>query len=468
MTARDHLFPPPGYYPSVWPGECGGPRRQKVTRAPGLRLQPGEALAARTRRLDDDRWPVMFVLRDPGELYLQGGSRAGQNRTSYGWVEQLHPETLEPVKRSPDLPSGGHNWCGAACVHANGDIYVVNGAYAHRLTPDLEVVAERRLSVDNAHNGHLVLSDGALVAKDIQNDPARRSVFTVLSPDLEIIDRYEFPWNSVGRFSADAQDGEDHLYVTSGAEIRRLIYRDGRLSLDPDWSAGYRIAGEDQAFAWDSTLGDDCAWFMDMGENAVVRAVLAAHPIGTQAVEVLPPAALEAPDSLRPALRQTTMQRYPNGAPIHAAPQRLFRVSLRDAADRDAFVLFDQPQGNIIAPPLYDQDRRILVAFDTANRRLGAWRYHGPGDLRPLWQHPWRTTNQLTLYADTGELFVDDCTTPGRWDAVVVDVETGVERGRADTGCILSGGMWYTPGFGRDAYTSSPLGAIARLHVADG
>ena len=53
--------------------------------------------------------------------------------------------------------------------------------------------------------------------------------------------------------------------------------------------------------------------------------------------------------------------------------------------------------------------------------------------------------------------------TRGTWDAVVVDIETGRERGRVDTGCLLSGGMWYTPGLDRDLYTSSAYGGIARV-----
>jgi hypothetical protein len=68
------------------------------------------------------------------------------------------------------------------------------------------------------------------------------------------------------------------------------------------------------------------------------------------------------------------------------------------------------------------------------------------------------STSQLTLYADTGELLVDDVVPLERWDTVVIDVETGREKGRADTGCVMSGGMWYTPGFGRDFYTTTGFG----------
>lgn len=90
MTELDRSSTMPGYYPSAWPCECGGPRRQKTAAGPGLNLQPGDQLKATTRRLDG-RWPVMFVQRDAGELYLQGGALPFQGEESYGWLEKVDP-----------------------------------------------------------------------------------------------------------------------------------------------------------------------------------------------------------------------------------------------------------------------------------------------------------------------------------------------------------------------------------------
>ena len=443
MTESDHAIRLSGYYPSHWPGECGGPRRQKVTASPGLDLQPGERLVSAHRVMDDQQWPVMFVLRDPGELFLQGGTRLGQGADSFGWVQKLDPVSLETLARSPRLPSGGHNWCGAATVHENGDLYVVNGCYCHRLSPDLEVRAERRLPVDNAHNGHLILSDGNLVTKDIQNDPTRRSLFTLMDPELEVLDVFELPENSVGRFSSDRTPQSDLLYVTSSTTIYRLIYRDGKLSLDDGWRGSYDLPGEDQSFAWDSCLGSDSVWFQDMGEAPGLANVLGSHPIGTNSQRGRGPVA-------RP----------------HSAPVRVYRFSIHDSSDRDVLVPFGLPGGFIVAPPLYDQERRILVCFDSRNAKLGAWRYKGKDDYERLWVKDFRTSNQLTLYGDTGELLVDDVEPTRGWDAVVLDVETGREKGRVDTGCVRSGGMWYTPGFGRDFYTTTGGGRFARVWVA--
>ena len=159
----------------------------------------------------------MFIQRAPGELYLQCGGtfhiflqvtlqyhnlfpkgnnpfsnanlagmrpgefppryRSGKDKDKAGWLERVHPVTLETLARSPDLPSGGHIWCGGVVAHANGDLYMVNGNYVHRLTPDCKVVAERRLPLDCAYNGLLVLSDGNLVTKNLGHKPGQQCVF---------------------------------------------------------------------------------------------------------------------------------------------------------------------------------------------------------------------------------------------------------------------------------------------------
>ena len=72
MTQLDYRTPLSGYYPSTWPVECGGPRRQKLVGSPGLGLAPGESLACTTR--DMHGWSVMLVQRAPGELFVQGGA----------------------------------------------------------------------------------------------------------------------------------------------------------------------------------------------------------------------------------------------------------------------------------------------------------------------------------------------------------------------------------------------------------
>ena len=104
----------PGYWPSRWPGEDGGPRRTETPRTgAGLGIRPGERLAVTTR---EAIVATMVVLRDPGEVYLlrhTGGPDA------ISWVERIDPTTLEVLERSPDLP-GGKTWPGGVAAHANG------------------------------------------------------------------------------------------------------------------------------------------------------------------------------------------------------------------------------------------------------------------------------------------------------------------------------------------------------------
>jgi sugar lactone lactonase YvrE len=135
----------PGYYPSPWSGEDGGPHRlQAVSGRQGLAIQAGETLKIKaSRRLSTGN---MVVLRDPGEVYLMHVDtlRDKLGMHCYSHVEKLHPETLKPEKRSPRLPGG--TWRpGGFCVHRNGDLYVTFGRWTHRLNPDCELVASYKL-----------------------------------------------------------------------------------------------------------------------------------------------------------------------------------------------------------------------------------------------------------------------------------------------------------------------------------
>src|SRR6185503_17617073 len=89
----------PGYWPSPWPGEDGGPsRRQAPHRVSGLGLRDGERLEVASR--SDVFMATMTVLRDPGEVYLLRHTMGSDTVSS---VERIDPVSLETVERSPDL-----------------------------------------------------------------------------------------------------------------------------------------------------------------------------------------------------------------------------------------------------------------------------------------------------------------------------------------------------------------------------
>lgn len=71
--------------------------------------------------------------------------------------------------------------------------------------------------------------------------------------------------------------------------------------------------------------------------------------------------------------------------------------------DSCAFCLLADP-----GPPLYDPERRILVHYDTLGRTVVAHRYQAPGQLELLWKLRMRNSVQMMLYADTGELVLED------------------------------------------------------------
>ena len=435
MTLLDYQTRLPGYFPSPWALECGGPRRQKLAGSPGPRLRDGEILSSTTRRMDG--WAVMLVQREPGELFAQGGGglRRGEfpphyrpEGENFGWLERIDPVTLETRARSPDLPSGGHLWCGAVIVHENGDLYMVNGRYAHRLDVDCAVKAERQLPVDGPYNGLLVMSDGNLVMKNLGYRPGESCRFSVLEPErLEPVgDPFVIDEPCMGRFSSDLTDEGEFIYTSSSHELYRLRYEAGSLSLEKDWRGSYAIAGEDQADGWDTCVGSDSVWLMDMGR---------------------PPFWEAGPAS---------------------APQRAFRFSLGDASDRDVVDVIGRPGTFSPGPPLYDPERRILVVYDGSNGGVVALRYPQSSALEILWRNEFRNNLQMMLYADSGELVIEDARATDAKkssQAVLVDIETGIERGRAPIDAAASMGMFPCPGFARDFYVATLPGTIARIFV---
>ncbi len=390
VTGIDADGPIPGYWPCAWPGECGGPRRQKLSAAPGLDLGPDEQLVSTVRHTGVGRWPVMFVRRGEGELFLQGSHHSSP---AQGWLERVDPVTLEPVAASPMLPSGGQSWCGAVAAHANGDLYMVNGRYVHRLDHGCRVIAERELPVDAPHNGLLVLPDGNLVTKNLQREHDLPCSFTVLEPDrLELAAQVALPMPSMGRFCADRGDAGDVIYVASERYVHRLRYAGGQLSLDEAWRADYSVDGSDQSPAWDPCIGGGNLWVQDMGRPPGWRSLAA------------------------------------------TAPLRVFRFPLQDPTRREVMVPFGDRSAFSPGPSLFDPDGHVLVAYDFANGRTGAWRWTEDHGFAHQWIRNVRSGNQPFVYRDTRELVTEDAAAglaarPGQpsvnGDVVILDLDSG-------------------------------------------
>ncbi|MGZ4715098.1 MAG: hypothetical protein ACXWCB_00200 [Acidimicrobiales bacterium] len=421
--------PSPGYWSSRWPAEDGGPlRRQLPHRGPSLDLQPGEALHVESR---EAMLATMVVLRDPGEVYLLRHT-AGDGAVA--WVERIDPVTLEPIERSPDLP-GGPMWPGGLAAHANGSIYVVFGRHAHRLAPDCSLVCSRELPRDRPYNSFVVLPDGHLAAKDFAGALGPGSTprpletpseLVVLEPEeLEIVDRLELAERSIARLSADG----DQIYVVGDTSLLRVRWTaEHELVADPGFRARYRtIPG--QTYGWDAVLDAGAAWFLDDGDGSE-------RFIGT--------------------LR---------GQGTSTAPLHLVRVSL-DTGAVSLTEICGLPGGLVANPPAVDPERGIVVGYDTGNGVLAAFRFDERGQTEPLWQREQDHGCHMVRFADTGELVTFDHDRERPMDQVVVlDVESGRELARADTGSPAQSVVFSAPGFGRDLYLCS-LTTVTRVWVA--
>lgn len=429
----DRPVPGGGYWPSHWPVECGGNRRQKS--AVG-RLDAADGESTVTTR-STGRWDVMVVARDPGEWYVGGTMPAFSGPSPHGWVERFDPVSLEPIVRSPDLPCGDHVWCGAILAHANGSIYSVNGSYLHRLAhDDLRVLAERPL-VDCSHNGLLALADGSLVTKDLRLEGQGNTTVTRFDPTaLEPMGTpVRLPEGSMGRIAASlGADGVERIWIP-GTERLFVLRVDGAQLVVEDVAVRYREAGGSQGLAWDACLSGDAVWLMDCGDVPSVRHIHSTFPNGRF---VEPP-----PLSWRQS-------------PAWTGPQRILRIR---AGVVDDIAPFGTPGGGIIAPPVAIPERDVAIAWDSVNGGLAGIDTAAALDVR--WQLDVRPSMQPVVFPESGELVINDFRDGVDW-LVVVDVDTGRLLDRVDTGSRIANGMFLTAGVDRDVYYCSTL-TLARV-----
>ena len=73
----------PGYWPSPWPAEDGGPRRSAAPDGAGLAMAAGETLAVTARPAAA---ATMVVLREPGEVFVAGHTFGDD---SAFWAERI-------------------------------------------------------------------------------------------------------------------------------------------------------------------------------------------------------------------------------------------------------------------------------------------------------------------------------------------------------------------------------------------
>jgi len=422
MTERDAIEVDGRLWPSPWPAEDGGARRQQVGRMSAtLGIGPDDSFEVTSRMAIAS---TMVVLREPGEVYLLCHT-AGEDAIS--WVEQIDPVTLETVRRSPDLP-GGPTWPGGIAAHADGSLYVVFGRHAHRLSADLAEVHTVVLPRRRPYNSFVVLPDGHLVTKDFagrrptapDGDDLGPSELLLLAPgSLDIVASCSLPEPSIARLSADGDD----VYVVGENSLIRVRRSGPTLEVDGSFRAPYRTM-EGQTFGWDAVIADGCAWFLDNGAGS---------------------------------------ERYSGtlrGNGLSTAPLHLVRVSLADGSVAIAEIC--GLAGGVIAnPPAVDPTRRIVVGYDSGNGVVTAFRY-GPSVSDPfeqVWSRPQNHAAHPLLYIETGEIVLHDHDSERQAEQVVVlDIESGRELLRADTGSPVQSVLFPAAGWGRTIYSCTFFG----------
>lgn len=409
-----------GYWPSPWPAEDGGPARLAVpAKGSGFSIAPGEQLDVTMRRT---MLSTMTVLGDPGEVFLLTHSalRAQVGLPTTSRVERIDPVTLRTLARSPRLP-GGPMWPGGMAVHANGDLYVVYGRWAHRLDRHCRLKASLRLPLNLAYNSFVVLDNGLIVTKNLSETvPAR---LTVIDPETMACACADIdcPEPSIARLSA----ADGMVYVVGVRSIFRYCWTGKGLERDPQWHFDY-VGQSRQSHGWDAVIGSGHAWFMDNGRHRYRTGMI--------------------------------------GRGVVPTPNRLIRVSLPDAAGREAIEISGLPGGSITNPPLVDPARRIVVGYDSANRVLAAFRFQER--LVPLWRMDGiGAASHMLLDPGSGQIVTNDYA-PRTGEAVMVlDIETGAELGRAHVGGPMQGVVFPSIGWDRDIYWCS-MSMLARISVA--
>ncbi|MBI2704530.1 MAG: hypothetical protein HYX32_04470 [Actinobacteria bacterium] len=423
------------YWPnSPWPGEDGGPLRQQAPAPGGAALDITGSPAERVHTVSRPAFAAtMCVTRQHGEVFVQGHTMGGDTTS---WVERIHPESLETLRRTDDLP-GGPFWPGGLAAHANGSLYATYGRWCHRLDPhSLKVMSARELPRDRPYNSLVITSSGHLVMKDIGGarggglelpGGAHGSELVVLDPEnLDILATHELPEGSIARLSADG-DTVDAVGVTR-VRRRRWDLRNATHTPDDTWSPLYR-QHEGQTFGWDIVLADGSGWFLDNGEGSA---------------------------QFGGCFRGKTA----SSAPLH-----LVRVSLDD----DTTTLTEvcgEPGGLIVNPPSIDTTRKIVVGYDSGHGVMTAWRYRETSTvLEHLWTREQNHAGHMLSYPETGELVTYDYDQGRALDQVVVlDMATGEEKARVDTPSPIQSVVFPCAGWGRDVYTMT-MTTLSRLWV---
>lgn len=384
---------------ALWPAEDAGSDRTQaaVGPAPSLPLEVVTRSAAGAH---------MVVIGESDEVYAFGSIFGG----GMAWVERVDPVTLDVIDRVEDLPTGTPWWPGGFALHENDSIHVVQGQWAHRLSRDLELLASCELPVERPYNSFVTLPNGLLVMKDLVLDGSDVSTLIVLDPVTMEPVAAPLPMaeGSISRLSADG----DVVYAIGDHTAYRYRWVGDQLEMDDTWSFRYRT-GADQTYGWDPVIAGGHVWFMDNGEHRYAATM--------------------------------------TGKGVAEGPVHLVRIAVEDSDDHELVEISGLPSGAVTNPPLYDWQRRIAVAYDSTNGVLAAFDFDGSLTLR--WRLDLNTAGHMIWFPDEGVVMAYHHDETGE-SVVLVDIETGAEKGRVHTQSPMQSVVFPAAAHGVAYYTS--------------
>jgi hypothetical protein len=267
------------------------------------------------------------------------------------------------------------------------------------------------------------------------------SVFTVLSPNLERVcpDIQHFE-PSIARLSSSGTT----VYIIGVTTVCRYDWCDSTLKLDENWSYDYATStGQD--YGWDGVIDipNNNFWFMDNGRHNYLISMIEAG--------------------------------------VNPTPNRLIRISLTESRDSESILISQCPHGSVTNPPLIDPERKIVVAFDSSNRYMSAYRYATEEDstissndvefvqhrttLTPLWSKSnFGVASHMIFYSKPGYFFANNYRY--WWESVVLlDILTGQEISSVWTGGFYQGVVFPSIGWNNDVYWVT-IGRISRIFIS--
>ena len=443
------------YWKGPWPAEDGGPARlQAPSGEQGLNISPTDSFELLANRHASGA--QMAVRRGPGEVFVLKSlfGRRAIHDSAQTVIEQIDPNTLDPIATSEILPAGPW-WAGGTAVMADGNLTVVAGSFAHRLSGDnLEVLARRQLSAPRPYNSFVALNDGTVITKDIDRSlTASCRVHALDGQTLE--DRCEpvdIGEPAIARLSADGE----RVWVVGVNRVHRLDWDGSQLKLSEDWRPTYR-SGFGKSYGWDPVIAAGRIWFLDQGRHR-----------------------------FRLSMR---------GSGLDSGAVALHAIDLENASNHFKLDICGRDFGSVTNPPLIDPERMIAVGYDSSAGHVRTFDIPKDPSEQPTvrWSGDFHTGPHLMRFADSGELVLFDHRaswpihtragsrllesglsdmlrrsgerTPqmeariakhfGGEDVVIVDIETGAEKARTTLPVLGQSVAFPTAGENRDLITAN-------------